>query len=368
MFASMGPRQAATEKQRRLLQRSALLSENLKDPDQNVSAVARELRINRATAYTWWARFAVDTSLRDRERSGAPLKISKKEATAITRHVHRGKKKSIRTAAASLNAKRLADGKDAVSNRTVRRAAKRNPNLSYGPVETAKISAVNVARRRAATTQACIKQVKRGLYSFVFLDGAQIGWHKKTGEIKAFRINKEWNLAGDPRDPKLSGWVVVKYYGAFCVTASGEVHLMPIVIVDKSIDSDYITKVLFPKVHAFSKGVYKQRKFWVVQDGATPHTSKQTMAWVAKQGWQLHEHPAQSPDLNRIETLWLMHKQALERKRCKLWSTLLVHLEKSWQGIDHEYIRQTVRVLPEVMKVIHEAPEKLVSNWKKLLK
>lgn len=60
---------------------------------------------------------------------------------------------------------------------------------------------------------------------------------------------------------------------------------------------------------------FKGTNFVLMQDGATPHTCPSTMEWLNKNGFVVVKGwPADSPDLNPIETLWDHFTKALSKK------------------------------------------------------
>ena len=60
--------------------------------------------------------------------------------------------------------------------------------------------------------------------------------------------------------------------------------------------------------------ITKSRTSVFMQDGATCHTSRRSMAWLAKQGVPVLSWTGQSPDQNPIENLWREWKRIIMTK------------------------------------------------------
>lgn len=108
----------------------------------------------------------------------------------------------------------------------------------------------------------------------------------------------------------------------------------------------YTTRVLEDRLSGYCSELRREgrRGVLVVEDGASTHTS--LLARQAKE--ELHiktvTHPPNSPDLNAIETCWLIVKSRLKKFRPvastadKLWE----QLEEIWDGISQEEINRQV--------------------------
>ena len=68
-----------------------------------------------------------------------------------------------------------------------------------------------------------------------------------------------------------------------------------------------LKKALMPSLHQTGISVF-------MQDGATCHTSRRSMAWLAKQGVPVLSWTGQSPDQNPIENLWREWKRIIMTK------------------------------------------------------
>jgi hypothetical protein len=95
--------------------------------------------------------------------------------------------------------------------------------------------------------------------------------------------------------------------------------------------------------YLFPGGVPKKAVF--MQDGASPHTAKSTVKWLAENlpsGWTVNggeKWPACSPDLNPEENLWNFFQNAVVEKDPKTVDQFKKVLKTVWWGISQDYIR-----------------------------
>jgi hypothetical protein len=66
---------------------------------------------------------------------------------------------------------------------------------------------------------------------------------------------------------------------------------------------------------------------------------------------ELHPHPAQSPDLNAIEGIWLLLQEMLKKKwgeqlHLLKWRQFREAIQSCWNEISQEQIRDRIRELP----------------------
>ena len=84
------------------------------------------------------------------------------------------------------------------------------------------------------------------------------------------------------------------------------------------------------------------RHWRLVQDNATPHTSRMTTEWLTQNGVGVLPWPAASPDLNPIENVWAMIKNDVEKHRPLSFDAWKEKIVQCWNGIAPETRRRLI--------------------------
>ena len=93
------------------------------------------------------------------------------------------------------------------------------------------------------------------------------------------------------------------------------------------------------------------------QDNDPKHTSKKATQWFKDSDIQLLVWPAQSPDLNPIEHLWVHLKCALQKYSTppkgvhELWE----RVEEKWNEIPAETCQKLIESMPKRVKAVIRA-------------
>lgn len=336
--------------------RHKLFEAYLANTSITVAAASRLCKTPESTVRLWLKRFrASEYRLEDAPRAGRRRVLDSKAKKAIRNHLTRNQHATISSATQRVQ------GIVKVSCRTVQRELyerSKNPTV-WGQIPCAPISPANVKKRLDATTPARTKITKGLLNKLVFLDAANVWW--KKGHIKGFKVEAQHHRAGATKPPCF-GYQKIHFYAAIALGPDGSGYSSQLVFVPPTPGhGDSFTAAVFQnkvasQVLAWAKQVYGEEDFYFVQDNAKQHNATSSQKWMEDHNYLLHDHPPQSPDLNRIEKVWAVFKKVLSRRKPQSLGTLFSTMQKEWRNLDPQVFKRFVIDLPHVMARVHAKP------------
>lgn len=336
-----------------------------KNPRPSKSNVSQLCSCDPRVVTKHWKRFAIgNRSLQDEPRTGRPRSLTAADKKTIDQHFERNSSASVPAATQLVNKRRAED--DAVCKRTVRRYVKRaESRFEYRLVTQKGVSDKNAAERVEATRPAKRACTKRNLHTLVFADAAFVRWHTKKHFMKPYRFTKAWHVDGVPPETQPGPWKLFQFYAAATLGPDGVGYLSDLIFVPagKGLTSSVVKKTVFTPLQKWARDsvFHGAPHMWVI-DRARVHTSKETSQWMTQHQFILAEHPAQSPDMNRIEPIWLLLKAALATKRPRSVESCKQVLRDVWKHLSRDHVSRVIHALPDVMKQVHEKPGKLVQK------
>ena len=345
--------------------RQLLLAAYLQDENVQGAAAARAAGCNRAVASKWLARFrAGDLSLEDAPRSGRPARLSKIDIARARRHLKHTKGATMSSALELINKGK--DDADKVSLSTLKRAL---GDLHYGLIEHEVISPANVDKRSAATTPGMIRSMRLKLVGMVFLDATYVRF-KPGHPIKGHKFEKGWQSAGELAPYDGTKYTLCCLYAAMVMLPDGTVIASKLIWAPPtpgtgaSLNSSFVKQKVLTPLRAWLRKVQPQLALTWLRDGAKVHTSDATLAYEASHGMVVVDHPAQSPDLNPIERVWAVMKQSACNRTPRTWEGFYKIMGEEWECAVKKMGSKAISELPEVMRAVHAAPGRHVTNVK----
>lgn len=92
----------------------------------------------------------------------------------------------------------------------------------------------------------------------------------------------------------------------------------------------------------------------LMEDGAPIHTARVSRGWREEQGFEKLEWPACSPDLNPIENVWAILKDAVQHRRIRPRNIgeMVAALNEEWVQIREEFLTRLYTSLPERIQAV----------------
>jgi transposase len=239
-----------------------------------------------------------------------------------------------------------------VSERTVRRT------LNGAGLEAAKkVKRPHLSDKNVKARYEFAKQYK----DWTVADWERVIWSDET-KINRFcsdGMSWCWKRDGEQLDERHVQGTVKHGGGSIaiwgCMTAAGPGYMCRL---DGHLNQDLYLRILEDELQQTIKHYqFDSAKVIFQQDNAPAHTSIAVRKWFAAQEYQVLDWPAQSPDLNPIETLWAIIKRRLNRYERppsgmnELWE----RVEEIWNQISPGTCKGLIRSMPSRIKKVLEA-------------
>jgi hypothetical protein len=123
-----------------------------------------------------------------------------------------------------------------------------------------------------------------------------------------------------------------------------------------AITIEFYTREVLPKHIELLKRMKQKygRDFEFVKDGDPSHGMRTQYNLAAnlkrKHGIVTHCHPAESPDFDPVEAMWLIIKERLRRRKWTSRDHFKADILSEWRRITHAQIRRRIREIPQRCK------------------
>jgi hypothetical protein len=139
-------------------------------------------------------------------------------------------------------------------------------------------------------------------------------------------------------------------WGAFTAT-----HKLPLIVIppDRHTVVNFVQIVYDVVLSPFLDVQEDACKLVLMEDGVLVHRSKVPASWRESHKIEKIVWPPNPPDLNSIENLWKMLKEAVQKKcRPKNQIEMWVAMEAEWKAIPQSKLESLAASMPEKIKVV----------------
>lgn len=307
----------------------ALLNEG-----KSQTAIARELGIARGSVQYIIKKYQATGDIRDRQRSGRPSKTTPRERrrlVLLAKYHPKWPATRLRREWQTSTPVSLTTVKEILRNQGLfGRIAARKPHLTLSQV-----------KRRLKWCKAYRNWTREMWGKVIFSDECRLELKPK---IRAFvrravgnRFSKRYTIK-------------TKKYGGGSITVWGAIRgdgKRTLIKCTQTVNSDEYQRVLREGLIP----LLEQNSIFQ-QDNATPHVSKGTQNFLNKKGvCMLSDWPAQSPDLNLIESLWKDLKEKVAARKPKSKEELWVFAADEWEKM----------TVASIVKLYESMPRRIAS-------
>lgn len=251
--------------------------------------------------YRWYDK----KSSKDAPRSGRPSKLTRAAKISIIKSMIGKPRRSTRLMAAELKRKHLAN----VDRKTVARYLVKSGAHLFHRVRQPKLSSDNKRKRH----KFAIKYRHHLWEHAIFVDEKKFELfsnpNKQDDVVWAFDKSSVPGYEVSQFSPSVHVWGGISMRG-----------VTPIVKLTGSVDGATYQQVLADNYLPAVQELYDDEECLLVQDKATPHTSRLVLDWLKENELKYippSDWPSNSPDLNPIENLWGYIQDRVNEKKIK---------------------------------------------------
>lgn len=305
---------------------------------ERISNVSRILGIPRSTVDLIVIRFRDRGSVENTKRSGRPSLISDREYRRLERIVKRDRRAALNDITVRFNENR--DRR--VCSKTIKRRLREHGFKRGIYKKKVVVKTVNRVKRVSWCREKRWKSVQNFWQCVIFSDESQVCVGQDHRVYVWRKADEGWrpDLVGRRAQPSFQ----VMVWGCICFEGVGTLTR-----VDGNINANKYINILEDNIWPVITRHFPRNNYLFQDDNAPVHRARVVKEYTARNRLKCMSWPAQSPDINIIENVWLYIKRKLQVRVNFINSSQDLYNEilRIWQDIDVEYIRSLYKTLPK---------------------
>lgn len=181
------------------------------------------------------------------------------------------------------------------------------------------------------------KLLKINLNKVIFSDETKFELNRYKRRF--FRFKGEQRRSVNNFNPNYS----ISYWGA--ISVKGKISLVE---YSGRMNSLKYLEIMQNNLLPEASSLYPKENYIFQQDNAKYHTSKLCLKWFEEKKVNMLDHPAKSPDLNPIESIWGIMKHRVEQEAPRNKSELRSIVNEVWRELNKETLKNTVYHIKKV--------------------
>lgn len=305
---------------------------------EKISNIARILEIPRSTVDSVVIKFRDRGNVENIKRPGRPPLICDREYRKLERIVKRERRAPLNEITARFNENRG----NRVSSKTVKRKLRQHGYKRGVCRKKVVIKRVNRKKRVSWCREKRWKTVNNFWKYVIFSDESQVC----VGHDHRVYV---WRKDGEGWRPDLverqeQRPIQVMIWGCVCFNGVGTLCR-----VEGTINAAKYINILEDNIWPVIVRHFPNNNYLFQDDNAPVHRARIVKEYTARNGLKCMSWPAQSPDINIIENVWLYIKRKLQMRVNHINSPedLFSEILRIWQSIDVMYIRSLYKSLPK---------------------
>lgn len=310
------------------------------------SEISKVLKISPVTICRFLKRYHESGSIENRPRSGRPKKMDDRSCRTLNRIIRGNRTSTLVDITNEFNTFNHVS----VSKRTITRSIHKYDLRKRAIAKKLGVRQINRVRRVSWARSKLTWTVAENWSKIIFSDEMAVTV-SGCGAVKVWRTEREKCLpecighlkCHTGRNLKVMVWGCITYHGQGLLT-----------FIDGTMDSKKYINALDENLWPVIAKYFSNKPYMFQDDNAPPHASRMTKAWKENNNIPTLTWPAQSPDVNIIENIWLLLKNQVKRHMMNIDTVddLKAVLQHAWLSIPLMYIQNLYSSIPRRLQLV----------------